>query len=76
MRVSCMNPETESQFREWIKEVESTTPQKLSTSIKAAILKDIINRDCNITVTLTDHEKKMMWVEFTWNWEDNDENHS
>lgn len=38
----------------------------LSDSIRAAIVDKIIAGDCHITGSATDHNKKKMWVEFTF----------
>ena len=38
----------------------------LSDSIRAAIVEKIIADDCHITGSATDHNKKKMWVEFTF----------
>lgn len=38
----------------------------LSDSIRAAIVDKIIAGDCHITGSVTDHDKKKMWVEFTF----------
>lgn len=38
----------------------------LSDSIRAAIVEKIIADDCHITGSVTDHDKKKMWVEFTF----------
>lgn len=38
----------------------------LSDVIRADIVKKIIEDDCRITGSATDHSKKIMWVEFTF----------
>lgn len=42
----------------------------LAEEIMATIFTDIINKDCMITGSQTDHEQKKMWIEFTWDWRD------
>ena len=45
----------------------------LGDSIKATILRKLIEGDCKITGSVTSHEKKKMWVEFTFYAEDDEE---
>ena len=54
-------------FVEAQEESERTTGRAvLGDSIKATILRKLIEGDCRITGSATDHEKKKMWVEFTF----------
>lgn len=42
----------------------------LGEAIVAQIGMDMIQGNCRLTASRTDHDKKKMWCEFTWEWED------
>lgn len=55
-------------LHEFVVNQEKRDGKTLGEEILVKIMKDIINGDCKITGSQTDHGKAMMWIEFTWNW--------
>ena len=51
-------------------EINSKPKQTLSEALRVQVLQDIMRGDCKITGWRTDHEQKKAWVEFTWEWEE------
>lgn len=55
-------------LRAFADEMDSRERKTLSDALKAQIARDMIDGTCKITGSRTDHERKKMWVEFTWEW--------
>lgn len=55
-------------LHDFVAEQEKRDKKTLGEEILIKIMKDIVNGECKITGSQTDHEKAMMWIEFTWEW--------
>lgn len=47
-----------------------TNKLRLGESVLVEILKQMIDGDCKITASKTDHDTKQMWIEITWKQEE------
>ena len=57
-------------LRAFADEMDIRDRKTLSDALKAQIARDMISGTCKITGSRTDHDRKKMWVEFTWEWEE------
>ena len=55
-------------LHEFVVNQEKRDGKTLGEEILVTIMKDIVNGNCKITGTQTDHDRAMMWIEFTWTW--------
>lgn len=60
-------------LRSFADEMDARERKTLSDALKAQIARDMIDGTCKITGSRTDHKRKKMWVEFTWEWEEENE---
>ena len=55
-------------LHDFVVEQENRDKKTLGEEILIQIMKGIVNGECKITGSQTDHERAMMWIEFTWEW--------
>ena len=64
--VMCLDPETQQELITFYEENKDKKNQVLGKVLLTDIIKHLISGDATITGSVTDHNQKRMWVEFTF----------
>lgn len=64
--VMCLDPEAQSALVEFYEQNKDKKNQVLGKVLLTDIIGKLISGDATITGSITDHEQKKMWIEFTF----------
>lgn len=64
--IMCLDPETQQKLITFYEENKDKKNQVLGKVLLTDIVKNLISGDATITGSVTDHNQKRMWVEFTF----------
>ena len=64
--IMCLDPETQQKLIAFYEENKDKKNQVLGKVLLTDIVKNLISGDAKITGSVTDHNQKRMWVEFTF----------
>ena len=68
--IMFLDPETQKELLAFYEENKDKKNQVLGKVLLTSIIEKLISGDAEITGTVTDHNQKKMWVEFTYFRED------